>query len=466
MATLKPFGAEEIPGAPTISVIGCGYLGAVHAASMASLGFEVIGVEVDARSAELLAAGVAPFHEEGLPELLREGVDSGRLRFTQRIEDAAAADVHFICVGTPQRDDSGAADISYVTGSVTDLARVLRKPALIVGKSTVPVGTAQALRDLVAAEIGSDLPVELIWNPEFLRESKAVHDTLHPDRIVLGGTTEASLEVMERVYEAPLVEGSPLVLTDLQTAELVKTAANAFLATKISFINAIAEMCGGVGADVVDIADAIGFDARIGRRFLNSGIGFGGGCLPKDIRALRYRANEVGAVSLAALLDDVDDTNQRSRQTAINMIMKAVQSSPNGGRRVAVLGAAFKPNTDDVRDSPALAVAMALAELGLDVAVYDPQARANAQAYAPELTITESMADALSGASAVAILTEWNEFSASDPAAMGALVENRVVVDGRNCLPAADWVSAGWTVHQFGRPDRHPVALAGQGAVA
>lgn len=457
MTTLTPLSAEEIPGAPTISVIGCGYLGAVHAASMASLGFDVIGVEVNPRSAELLAAGIAPFHEDGLPELLREGVDSGRLRFTQHIEDAAEADVHFICVGTPQLDDSGAADTSYVTQSVTDLARVLRKPALIVGKSTVPVGTAQALRDNVADEVRPGLPTELIWNPEFLRESKAVHDTLHPDRIVLGGTTEASLEVMERVYSAPLMEGSPLVLTDLQTAELVKTAANAFLATKISFINSIADMCNSVGADIVDIADAIGFDARIGRQFLNSGIGFGGGCLPKDIRALRHRANEVGADALAAILKDVDEANLHSRLTAVDKVVKAVENSPSGGRKVAVLGAAFKPNTDDVRDSPALAVARELAFRGLEVEVYDPQARENARAYAPELTVVETLAEAVTGASAVAVLTEWSEFSNADPKALLDLVDNPVVVDGRNCLPAADWAAAGWTIHQFGRPDRLPM---------
>lgn len=442
----------DIPTNPVLSVIGCGYLGAVHAAAMASLGFDVIGVEVNPTAAAQLTAGVAPFHEAGLPDLLRTGVDSGKLRFTQRIEDASQADVHFICVGTPQRDASGAADLSYVVHSVTDLARVLRKPALIVGKSTVPVGTAEMLREIVATEVGPDTPVELIWNPEFLRESKAVEDTLHPDRIVLGGTSAASLAVMEEVYEAPLTEGVPLLVTDLVTAELVKTAANAFLATKISFINAVAEMCEGVGADVSDIADAIGYDVRIGRQFLNAGVGFGGGCLPKDIRALRHRAGEVGGSSLASLLDDVDAANVSRRQRVIDLVVEVLHGDPHRSGKVALLGAAFKPNTDDVRDSPALAVGRHLAALGVEVTAYDPQAVANARAYAPELTYAESLLEAVADASVVLVLTEWSEFAAADPESLGLLVQSRVIIDGRNCIPADDWSAAGWTVHRMGRP--------------
>jgi UDPglucose 6-dehydrogenase len=456
MITTAPLTHGDLPETPTLSVIGCGYLGAVHAAAMASLGFDVIGVEVNPHAASLLAAGTAPFHEAGLPELLRAGVDSGRLAFTQDIREAAAADVHFICVGTPQLDASGAADLSHVVGAVNELAGVLDKPALIVGKSTVPAGTAQMLREHVAMAARPGLQVELIWNPEFLRESKAVADTLHPDRIVLGGTTEASLAVMERVYEAPLQEGIPLVVTDLVTAELVKTAANAFLATKISFINAVAEMCEAVGGDVADIADAIGYDPRIGRQFLNSGVGFGGGCLPKDIRALRHRAMQVGGSSLAALLDDVDLANLRRRERVVELVA-GLASGQSDGATVAVLGAAFKANTDDVRDSPALAVARELHRIGVDVRVYDPQATANARRYAPELTFAASMGDAVRGAGVVLVLTEWDEFTSADPQGVASLVASRVLVDARTCMPADDWVAAGWTVHGLGRPSREPL---------
>jgi len=437
-----------------LAVFGTGYLGATHAAGMAELGHDVIGVDIDPGKVERLSLGEVPFFEPGLPELLSKHVKSGRLRFTTDAAEAAEfADIHFIGVGTPQRKGENAADMRYVDAVFETLAPLLTRPAVIFGKSTVPVGTAARL----AARVRELAPVgdaaEVAWNPEFLREGFAVDDTLNPDRLVLGidrerpGRAEA---VAREVYATILERGTPFLVTDLPTAELVKVSANAFLATKISFINAIAEVCEATGADVVELADAIGHDERIGRKFLGAGLGFGGGCLPKDIRAFMARANELGVDQALTFLREVDAVNLRRRDHVVQRAADLVGGVVNGAR-VAVLGAAFKPNSDDVRDSPALDVAGRLHLAGADVRVYDPQAMANAAVISPTLTYSPTLEAAVADADLVIVATEWKQFREADPQALGELVAHRRVIDGRNCLPVDAWIGAGWEYIGMGR---------------
>ena len=434
-----------------ITVIGCGYLGATHAACMAELGHDVLGVEVDQRKRELLTAGRVPFYEPGLEDLLAKHVATGRLRFTDSMADAAAfADLHFVCVGTPQLPSSMGADVSYVEAAVTGLAPHLTRPSVVIGKSTVPGGPAlrmaQALADL--APVGAE--AELVWNPEFLREGFAVKDTLEPDRIVLGVASERSEQVLRDFYAPILGTGTPLIVTDYATAELVKVSANAFLATKISFINAVSEVCEASGADVVDLADAIGHDARIGRRFLNAGIGFGGGCLPKDIRAFVHRAGELGVEDAMTFLRQVDDINQRQR-SRVAEIATAMLGGSVTRARVAVWGAAFKPDSDDVRDSPALTIAGKLHLRGAHVSVYDPQANETARAMFPTLEYAGSAIEAAQDADLLLHLTEWPEFRTVDVAAVSAVVRRQQLLDGRNLLDLEAWRAAGWTARGLGR---------------
>lgn len=426
-----------------ISVIGTGYLGATHAACLAELGHEVVGIDTDAKKVAALAAGRVPFHEPGLPELVATHVASGRLRFTTSFAEAAGADVHFLCVGTPQAPD-GAADLTYLRAAFAAVAPYAAPHSVIVGKSTVPVGTAAALAETS--------PVELAWNPEFLREGHAVADTLRPDRLVLGlpATGSVAEAVLRTTYADLLAAGVPLQVTDLATAELTKVAANAFLATKISFINAMAELCEVSGADVIDLADAIGLDERIGRRFLGAGLGFGGGCLPKDIRALQARAHELGRGDAVAFLREVDAVNRRRRDRVVELAAQAVGDFK--GVRIAVLGAAFKPGTDDVRDSPALEVARRLNEAGAYVTVYDPAANLTARAVAPALRYAANPVVACRKADLVLHLTEWPEFRDLDPEAVAVCARRRVLIDGRNALDASRWQRAGWTVLAPGRP--------------
>ncbi len=435
-----------------LSVIGCGYLGAVHAACMASLGHEVVGVDVDEAKVATLAAGRAPFYEPGLEDLLGEVAPTGLLRFTTDVAEAADADVHFLCVGTPQKQGEYAADLRYVDAAVEALLPHLRPGAVVVGKSTVPVGTAER----IAAQIAEVEPeAVLVWNPEFLREGFAVQDTLRPDRIVYGvpegPAGERAAAVLDEVYATALADGTPLVVTDYATAQLVKVAANSFLATKISFINAMAELCEATGADVTRLADAIGHDERIGRRFLNAGLGFGGGCLPKDIRAFMARAGELGADQALSFLREVDSINLRRRVRMVDLAREVCDGSIVG-RRVAVLGAAFKPNSDDVRDSPALNVAAQMSLQGADVVVTDPQALDNARRAWPDLTYVPEVEKALDGAEVVVLATEWAEYRELDPAVVGERVAARRIVDGRNVLDPARWRAAGWVYRALGRP--------------
>lgn len=435
------------------AVFGTGYLGATHAAGMAELGHEVIGVDIDPGKIAKLAGGEVPFYEPGLRDMLQRNIAAGRLRFTTDYTEAAAvADVHFLGVGTPQKKGEYAADLRHVYAVVDALVPLLRRDAVIVGKSTVPVGTAAELGAHARSLAPSGVAVEVAWNPEFLREGFAVHDTLRPDRIVVGVERDSRLAegAIREVYAALLADGVPFLLTDLQTAELVKVSANAFLATKISFINAISEVCEAVDADVTMLADALGYDARIGRKFLNAGLGFGGGCLPKDIRAFMARAGELGANHALTFLREVDSINMRRRTRMVELTTTACGGSLLGAN-VAVLGAAFKPESDDVRDSPALNVAGMLQLNGATVNVYDPKAMDNSRCVFPTLNYSASAVDACERADAVLVLTEWDEFVELDPETLATTVRARVVVDGRNCLDVARWLGAGWEVFALGR---------------
>ncbi|MBB5939109.1 UDPglucose 6-dehydrogenase [Streptomyces zagrosensis] len=443
--------------APKITVIGTGYLGATHAAAMAELGFEVLGLDVVPEKIELLSSGRVPMYEPGLEDLLRRhvaGIDgaTGRLRFTTSYEEVADfGDVHFVCVNTPQKHGEYACDMSYVDSAVESLAPLLRRPALVVGKSTVPVGSAARLAARLLELAPAGEAAELAWNPEFLREGFAVQDTLHPDRIVVGVTSKQAEKQLREVYASPIGEGSPFVVTDFPTAELVKTSANSFLATKISFINAMAEVCEAADGDVVKLAEAIGHDERIGKKFLRAGIGFGGGCLPKDIRAFMARAGELGADQALTFLREVDSINMRRRGHMVELAREAVGGSFLG-KRVAVLGAAFKPDSDDVRDSPALNVAGQIHLQGAQVTVYDPKGMENARALFPTLGYAPSALDAARGAHAVLHLTEWREFRDLDPQEVGAVVDERRILDGRNALDPQVWREADWTYRALGRP--------------
>ena len=416
---------------------------------MAELGFEVIGVDIDPAKVEILQSGRVPFYEPGLPEVLARNIDAGRLRFTTSISEAAAtADIHFICVGTPQQAGANAADLSQVFGSVQALAPHLRAGALVVGKSTVPVGTAALIADQLAITAPD---VEVAWNPEFLREGFAVADTLHPDRLVIGVRGNRAEDLLRQVYAPLLADGVPFLVTDFPTAELVKVAANSFLATKISFINAMAEVCEAAGADITQLAEAIGYDPRIGNRFLAAGLGFGGGCLPKDIRAFMARAGELGAEEALAFLREVDQINLRQRTHTVNLALAALGGS-FAAKNVTVLGAAFKPDSDDVRDSPALAVAAAIHNAGGNVVVHDPKALANAARIYPTLTYVEDVNEALANAELVLHLTEWPEYRDLDPGALPAAAKQRHLIDARNRLDPQLWRAAGWTYRALGRP--------------
>ena len=430
-----------------VSVIGTGYLGATHAACMSSLGFEVIGVDVDAAKIALLNAGKVPFYEPGLEDLLQQEIATGRLTFTTDFKAIADADVHFICVGTPQLEGSLAADLKYVDAALDAVAAVCKPGSLVVGKSTVPVGTAARLRERL---LKINPKVDLAWNPEFLREGFAVEDTLHPNRLVVGVVNDAAEAKLKEIYKSNLAENTPWVRADLPTSELVKVAANSFLATKISFINAMAEVCEAAGGDVTVLAKAIGYDPRIGSRFLQAGIGFGGGCLPKDIRAFMARAGELGADQALEFLREIDSINLRARQRVIELVRKDL-SDNLAGKKITVLGAAFKPDSDDVRDSPALDIAAQIAAAGAIVTIHDPKAIAPAKKRFPALGFSEDIEGALKGAELVLHLTEWKVYRELDPVKMAKLVANPIIIDGRNALDREAWVAAGWKFRALGR---------------
>src|ERR1700691_2066273 len=436
---------------PRITVIGTGYLGLTHAVCIADLGHQVLALDIDEQKIGKAIRGEVPFFEPDLEPLLRKNIESGRLRFTTSFAEAGEfGDAHFLCVGTPE-GESGQADLSFVYAAADALAPHLASPGLIVGKSTVPVGTARQVMGRVRATAPAGEAVHIAWNPEFLREGCAVQDSLSPDRIVLGVTSGWAEELMRQVYAGPLAAGTPLLVMDLETAALVKVAANAFLATKISFINAMAEVCEQVGADVIPLAEALGYDARIGRRFLSPGLGFGGGCLPKDIRAFRATASDLGVDSVVSLLTAVDGINLGRRDRVIELAREAVGGTLDG-KRVTVLGIAFKPNSDDIRDSPSLAICDRLAEQGAIVSVHDPAAMPNAGRQRPRLMCAPSVSAAAQGAHVLLHLTEWADYRAIDPAALAEVVAQRVIIDARCCLDRELWSDAGWSVRVLGRP--------------
>ena len=433
----------------TLSVVGCGYLGATHAACMSSLGFTVVGVDTDPEKIALLQSGKLPFYEPGLESLLAQELKTGRLSFTTDFSAIKDVDVHFVCVGTPQCKDGLAADLTYVKSAVAAIAPHLKDGALVVGKSTVPVGTAQSLRD----ELAKIAPqADLAWNPEFLREGFAIEDTLTPNRLVVGVANDRAEEILKEVYKPVIALGTPWIRADLPTSELVKVAANSFLATKISFINAMAEVCEAAGGDVTVLAKAIGYDPRIGSRFLQAGIGFGGGCLPKDIRAFMARAQELGADQALEFLREIDAINMRARQRVIDVV-RADLSEDLIQYKIAVLGATFKPDSDDVRDSPALDIAAQLQAAGAAVVVHDPKGIEPARKRFPNLEYAERVADAVKGADAILHLTEWKEYRELDPSVIGQLVKSKFLIDGRNALDRDKWRKAGWRVHALGRSD-------------
>ncbi|HSO90375.1 MAG TPA: UDP-glucose/GDP-mannose dehydrogenase family protein [Arthrobacter sp.] len=456
-----------------ISVIGCGYLGAVHAATLASMGHSVVGIDVDAAKVEQLGRGAAPFFEPGLDELLRDGIATGRLSFSTDFADAARAQLHFLCVGTPQSKTSDGADLSYLVAATEALLPHLATRSAVVGKSTVPVGTVDMLTGVLAPRPD----VLLGWNPEFLRQGTAVKDSLVPDRLVYGvpedgtrgdsptstgpaptspaptspvPTNAAVTAALDAVYEPLLSAGIPRLVCNFATAELIKSASNAYLATKLSFINAMAELCDATGADVKQLGAAMGFDPRIGSRYLHAGLGFGGGCLPKDIRSLRVQAAGLGVNSVDQWMAVVDSINQDQRSRTVGLA-RELCGGQLGGRRVTVLGAAFKPDTDDIRDSPALAVALQLASAGAHVTVTDPAAINNAMLRYPQLRFEPSTTEALEGAELVLLLTEWDEYTSLQPADAGALVRRRTLLDARNVVDASAWEAEGWTVRGLGR---------------
>jgi UDPglucose 6-dehydrogenase len=435
-----------------VTVIGTGYLGTTHAACLAEMGFEVLGVDTDPARIDALTSGQLPFYEPGLESLLQSGLKSGRLSFTSSYPEAAAfGEVHFICVGTPQLEDSYGADLSQVEGCVDALGPLLSRPCLVVGKSTVPVGTAQSLAGRLSRISPAGRACELAWNPEFLREGHAVQDTMRPDRIVAGVTSAHAEAVLRQVYAGPIAAGTPFLSTDLPTAEIVKVAANAFLATKISFINAMAEVCEVTQADVTKLSEALGLDPRIGGAALRPGLGFGGGCLPKDIRAFMARAEELGVDQALSFLREVDAINMRRRARMVDLARELAGGTLRG-QTIGVLGVAFKPDSDDIRDSPALDVAATIRGLGAAVTVYDPAALAHARRMHPELRYADSMADAVAGADVTLLLTEWQEFRDADPEKLALLVARQNIVDGRNALDAGRWRAAGWTYRALGRP--------------
>jgi UDPglucose 6-dehydrogenase len=440
-----------------ISVIGTGYLGAVHAACMAELGHEVLGVDTDARKVEALAGGRAPFYEPGLAEMLVSTISSGNLRFSTSLADAAEfAEVHFVCVGTPQLPGALGADLSHIETVIDELAPKLTRDCLVVGKSTVPVGTASRLAARLAELAPTDVAVGLAWNPEFLREGFAVEDTLRPERLVVGTTSTADDAVLRAVYGQLLAAGTPYITTDLATAELTKVAANSFLATKISFINAMANVCEAAGADVVTLADALGYDSRIGRRFLSAGLGFGGGCLGKDIRAFIARASELGVADSVHFLQQVDEINTGRRRRAVDIARELVGGTFSG-QTVAILGAAFKPETDDVRDSPALSVASTIRSEGATVRLHDPEAMDNAMLAQPDIDYAVTPIVACTGADIVLHLTEWRQYRELDPVELLAVVRAPRILDARNALPLGAWQAAGWTVRSMGAGCSQPI---------
>ncbi|MFF4495763.1 UDP-glucose dehydrogenase family protein [Streptomyces sp. NPDC001546] len=438
-----------------VSVIGCGHLGIPHAAAMAELGHDVIGVDVDQAKVDRLNAGECPIYETGLPELLARHTTSGKLRFTTDIREAAAfAELHFIGVGTPIDADGRSYDTGQVYGAIRQLAPHLDRPCTIVGKSTVTVGTTAQVTALAQRLAPAGQAVDVVWNPEFLREGHAVEDTLRPDRLIAGLTSAEGEKAIRAVYAPILDAGVPLFVTDPATAELAKGAANTFLGLKISYINAVADMCEAAGGDIAQIVDILGIDPRIGSGGMRPGIGYGGGCLPKDVRAFTASARHLGADKAATLLRAAEEINESRTDVAMRLINSALTGRPLKGAHVTVWGAAFKPGTNDVRESPALALAHALQQAGATVTVHDPQAVDTAMIRNPEFDYTDDLSASLDDADLVVLATEWPEYQQTNPVALVKRPATPLLVDCRTTLDPEPWRMAGWTLHQLGRPGK------------
>jgi UDPglucose 6-dehydrogenase len=438
-----------------VTVIGTGHLGAVHAAGMAEIGHDVLGVDADAETIAKLASARSPFFEPGLREMLTRNIKAGRLRFSTSLREAASfGDVHFICVGTPQAKGSHQADLTSLEAVANGLAPHLTRGCLVVGKSTVPVGTAARIRTMVTDQAPAGDEIQIAWNPEFLREGLGLQDTLHPDRIVVGVSTPEAAEILHDVYAPIIALGTPYIRTDLATAELVKVSANAFLAMRISFVNAVAEMCDVANGDIVTLTEALALDPRIGAQFLSAGLGYGGGCLPKDVRAFRATAAKLGVADLSTFLKDIDDINARQRQRTVELA-RGMLDGTFARKRIGILGAAFKPNTDDVRDSPALEVAALIQQQGALVLVHDPEAIENARARVPSLDYRAEIADVFEQADLIMHLTAWPEYRELDPAALAALTRTPRILDARDSLDLISWQKAGWTIRALGRGEHY-----------
>ncbi|EKM99553.1 MULTISPECIES: UDP-glucose/GDP-mannose dehydrogenase family protein [unclassified Acidocella] len=433
-----------------IAIIGGGYVGLVSGACFAEFGVSVAVVEADAAKRQMLLEGRIPIYEPGLDKLVADNAAAGRLTFPETLEAGIAeAEAIFIAVGTPTRRGDGHADLTYVYAAVEQVLKALDHPAVIVTKSTVPVGTGRTILEM-ARRLRPDLAVEVASNPEFLREGSAIPDFMRPDRVVVGAESERAREVLRQLYRPLYLIETPILFTGLETAELIKYAANGFLAMKITFINEMADLCEKVGADVNDVARGIGLDGRIGRKFLHAGPGFGGSCFPKDTLALMRIAEEAGAPS--RLIQSVVAVNDH-RKDGLAARVVAACGGDVAGKVIAVLGLAFKPETDDMRESPALPLVRGLVSRGASIQAFDPEAMETARPLLPaRVTLAADAAGALTGADALVLVTEWNEFRVLPPARLRELMRGDVVVDLRNVFDPAPLRAAGFTYTGIGRP--------------
>ena len=433
-----------------IAMIGAGYVGLVSGACFADFGHDVVCVDVDQGKIDALLAGHMPIFEPGLAELVMANLRAGRLSFTTVLAEAASyADAIFIAVGTPSRRGDGHADLSYVFQAARDIAAIITKPTVVVTKSTVPVGTGDEV-ERILREVAGPVDVAVVSNPEFLREGAAIGDFKRPDRIVIGCEDARAEQVMRDIYRPLSLGQAPLMFTGRRTAELIKYAANAFLATKITFINEIADLCEAVGADVKAVSRGIGLDNRIGTKFLHAGPGYGGSCFPKDTLALLKTADDhavpMRIVEATAAVND-------SRKRAMGRKIIAAMGGEVRGKTVGILGLTFKPNTDDMRDAPSLAIVQALLDAGAEVKAFDPEGMEIAAAMMPAVVMCKDPYDVAAGADAVAIVTEWDAFRALDLARIASLMNTKILVDLRNIYDVTDVSRFGFVYHSVGRAD-------------
>jgi UDPglucose 6-dehydrogenase len=432
-----------------IAIIGGGYVGLVSGACFAEFGVSVAVYEADAAKRAMLLDGKIPIYEPGLDRLVADNAAAGRLSFPDNLaEGILDAEAIFIAVGTPARRGDGHADLTYVFAAVEQVVNQLDHPAIIVTKSTVPVGTGRQIADL-AKKLRPDLAIDVASNPEFLREGSAITDFMRPDRVVVGADSERAREVLRRLYRPLYLIETPIVFTGLETAELIKYAANGFLAMKITFINEMADLCESVGADVNDVARGIGLDGRIGRKFLHAGPGFGGSCFPKDTLALMRIAEEAGAPS--RLIQSVVSINDQRKSGLAARVIGACGGDVTG-QRIAVLGLAFKPETDDMREAPSIPLIEGLTAAGANVVAYDPVAMAGAKPLLPAgVTFAADLSSALAGADALVLVTEWNEFRSLAPAKLALTMNRKIVVDLRNVFDPVAMQAAGFAYYGIGR---------------